>query len=176
MSTMDPPDVVVNLYHNDFITVICEESIEFLVCLARENPDSHLLVNFSKLSKGRHVICLCQSKIAFQDYTYGWQTPLLYIKVRHSTGEFIDVGNIVFEDSNNSVKSKVIRVKSKKTVSSLRYLSACQLSSGMLTELRTICSFELQLVNYLLCKKSELTYFNVEGDLVSTCSCDLPSL
>jgi len=164
------------LYHNDFITVICEESIEFLACLARENPDSHLLVNFSKLSKGRHVICLCQSKIALQDYTYGWQTPLLYLKIRHDTGKFTDVGNSVFEDSSLSVMSRVIKVTPKKTVSSLRYLSACQLSSGMLIELRTLCSFELQLANYLLCKKSELTYFNVEGDLVSTCSCDLTFL
>jgi len=69
--------------------------------------------------------------------------------------------------------SRVIKVSLKKTVSSLRYLSACQLSSGMLTELRTICSLELQLPIFLLCKKSELTYYNVEVDLVSTCSCDL---
>jgi hypothetical protein len=176
MSIMDSPDVVVNLYHNDFITVICEESIEFLACLARENPDSHLLVNFSKLIKGRHVICLCQIKNALQDYTYGWQTPLLYLKIRHDTGKFIDVGNSVFEDSNGLVKSKVIKIKCKKRVSSLRYLAACQVDNDRLVELRTLCSRELQLANFLLCKKFELIYFNVEGDLVSTCSCDLTLL
>jgi len=173
MSTMDSPDVVVNLYHSDFITVICEESIEFLACLARENPDSHFLVNFSELSKGRHVICLCQIKYALQDYTYGWQTPLLYLKIRHNTGMFIDVGNSVFEDSHGVVKSKVIKIRCKKRVSSLRYLAACQVDNDRLVELRNMCSRELQLHLYARSVKSELKYYTVECELSSTCSCDL---
>ena len=173
MSTMDSPDVVVNLYHSDFITVICEESIEFLACLARENPDSHFLVNFSELSKGRHVICLCQIKYALQDYTYGWQIPLLYLKIRHNTGMFIDVGNSVFEDSYGVVKSKVIKIRCKKRVSSLRYLAACQVDNDRLVELRNTCSRELQLHLYARSVKSELKYYTVECELSSTCSCDL---
>ena len=176
MSTMDSPDVVVNLYHSDFITVICEESIEFLACLARENPDSHFLVNFSELSKGRHVICLCQIKYALQDYTYGWQTPLLYLKIRHNTGMFIDVGNSVFEDSHGVVKSKVIKIRCKKRVSSLRYLAACQVDNDRLVELRNMCSRELQLHLYARSVKSELKYYTVECVLSSTCSCDLSLL
>jgi hypothetical protein len=176
MSIMDSPDVVVNLYHNDFITVICEESIEFLACLARENPDGHFLVNFSKLDKGRHVICLCHIKDALQDFIYVWQTPLLYLKIRHDTGKFIDVGNSVFEDSNGLVKSKVIKIKCKKRVSSLRYLAACQVDNDRLVELRTLCSRELQLHNFLLSEKSELKYYSVECVLGSTCSCDLSLL